>query len=222
MKTMSDDMHRIAAPAPNEKAVGVERNILTVIRLYAPDGERLPFSLAQLVNDLRALAVANARLAGERDEAVARWRIASDSAVALQASLLGTEADLAARIQAEREAVREACLAAQPCTAEDPNESPYQRAYFDGVMAYGRAIRAIDLGTLPAATAQHAQEVAAAEQRGMERAAMIAASHAAAYRESERGSLSNASQKGIAERMASAAEAIDAAIRAAMKIPSHD
>lgn len=34
----------------------------------------------------------------------------------------------------------EAAIAAQPATAENPNEDAYQRGYFDGVMAYGREL----------------------------------------------------------------------------------
>lgn len=34
----------------------------------------------------------------------------------------------------------EAAIAAQPATAEDPNEDNYQRGFFDGVMAYGREL----------------------------------------------------------------------------------
>jgi len=43
----------------------------------------------------------------------------------------------------QRDAVIEACLAAQPSTAENPNEDSYQRGRFDGIMEYGRAIRAL-------------------------------------------------------------------------------
>jgi hypothetical protein len=39
---------------------------------------------------------------------------------------------------------RDAAKAAQPATAEDPNESNYQRGYFDGVMAYASAIRSLE------------------------------------------------------------------------------
>lgn len=37
----------------------------------------------------------------------------------------------------------EAALAAQPATAEDPNESTYQRGRFDGIMEYAAAILAL-------------------------------------------------------------------------------
>jgi len=36
-----------------------------------------------------------------------------------------------------------AAKGAQPSTAEDPNESVYTRGYFDGVIAYGRALAAL-------------------------------------------------------------------------------
>lgn len=36
-----------------------------------------------------------------------------------------------------------ACKEAQPCTAEKPDESAYTKGHFDGVMDYGRAIRAV-------------------------------------------------------------------------------
>lgn len=40
----------------------------------------------------------------------------------------------------DRDSMIDECLAQQPSTAENPNEDTYQRGYFDGVMAYGRAI----------------------------------------------------------------------------------
>jgi hypothetical protein len=43
---------------------------------------------------------------------------------------------------AKAEALDEA-LAAQPSTAEDPNEDSYQRGRFDGIIEYGRAIAAL-------------------------------------------------------------------------------
>jgi hypothetical protein len=48
-------------------------------------------------------------------------------------------------IEAERQAVKEAALACQPSTAENPNESAYERGRFDGVTAFATAIRALDL-----------------------------------------------------------------------------
>lgn len=38
-------------------------------------------------------------------------------------------------------AERERCANCQPCTAEDPNESDYQRGRFDGIIEFARAIR---------------------------------------------------------------------------------
>lgn len=35
------------------------------------------------------------------------------------------------------------CLAAMPCTAENPNEDSYQRGRFDGILDYQRAIRTL-------------------------------------------------------------------------------
>lgn len=46
--------------------------------------------------------------------------------------------------QAERVGWNAAIVAAreaQPCTAENPNESSYERGKFDGVMAYARVLR---------------------------------------------------------------------------------
>jgi hypothetical protein len=37
----------------------------------------------------------------------------------------------------------EKCRQAQPPTAERPDENTYQRGFFDGVIAYGRAILAL-------------------------------------------------------------------------------
>jgi hypothetical protein len=47
-----------------------------------------------------------------------------------------------------REEVIGECLSAMPSTAEDPNESSYQRGRFDGVMEYQREIRKLS-GTEP-------------------------------------------------------------------------
>jgi hypothetical protein len=49
-----------------------------------------------------------------------------------------------------REEVIGECLSAMPSTAEDPNESSYQRGRFDGVMEYQREIRKLS-GTEPQA-----------------------------------------------------------------------
>ena len=38
---------------------------------------------------------------------------------------------------------RDAARRAQPCTAENPNESTYERGKFDGVIAYASAIAAL-------------------------------------------------------------------------------
>jgi Pyruvate/2-oxoacid:ferredoxin oxidoreductase delta subunit len=37
--------------------------------------------------------------------------------------------------------VRRQCMDCQPCTAENPNESAYERGKFDGVMQFAAAIR---------------------------------------------------------------------------------
>ena len=42
---------------------------------------------------------------------------------------------------AERRATIERCAARQPSTAEDPNESDYQRGRFDGIIEFAAAIR---------------------------------------------------------------------------------
>lgn len=46
------------------------------------------------------------------------------------------------------EKVREAALAFQPCTAEDPNESDYHRAFFNGVIEVMKVIRALDVAQI--------------------------------------------------------------------------
>ena len=49
------------------------------------------------------------------------------------------EQDEAVYVQGWNDAI-EACRKAQPVTAERPDESTYQRGFFDGVIAYGRAV----------------------------------------------------------------------------------
>jgi len=53
-----------------------------------------------------------------------------------------TDALTAALAKAREDVLREAAEC-QPCTAENPNETDYHRGYFDGVMAFGKAIRAL-------------------------------------------------------------------------------
>lgn len=48
---------------------------------------------------------------------------------------------IARALQAARNEERERCANCQPSTAEDPNESAYQRGRFDGIMEFARAIR---------------------------------------------------------------------------------
>jgi hypothetical protein len=44
----------------------------------------------------------------------------------------------------------QACIEAQPFTAENPNESSYLKGHFDGVMDYGREIRKLRCPAPPA------------------------------------------------------------------------
>lgn len=64
-------------------------------------------------------------------------------------SRLGTQADINSAmliaekaIQSARQEALEEAAKAQPCTLEDPR-SNYEKGFFEGVMAYGRAIRAL-------------------------------------------------------------------------------
>lgn len=52
------------------------------------------------------------------------------------------EIENAAYERGYKQAVQDA-TDAQPCTAENPREDAYQHGRFDGVMDYGRAIRAL-------------------------------------------------------------------------------
>lgn len=79
-------------------------------------------------------------IASEFDARLSRWPkrdalagLADTIAAALTSAIEAAKAK-------EREAIFKAAFAAQPSTAENPNEDSYQRGRFDGVIEYGRAL----------------------------------------------------------------------------------
>jgi hydroxylamine reductase (hybrid-cluster protein) len=131
---------------------------------------------------------------------------------------------VAAREAAAAQAMRDACAAivdahaaaAKRCSEEGDVIYRIRAEFLANSYAITQAADDVRVTPLPDKSALDAM-LAEARREGMREAAGLGGVHAAAYRETMRDEKSNASQRGMAERMAAACDDLAAAILAAIE-----